>query len=207
VDGSARVQTVTRDQNPRFWELIKAFEELTGVAVLLNTSFNTSVEPIVRTAGEALLTFLTTNLDYLFLDDWMVTKKEIADDRLLDLVPVLNINVGLSDSHTATQAADDNNRHKIAFTYTKGRCMSLSRSMHQALRAADGKKSFRDCGMDERSSSAGNTTSLEIMQLLEGRFVGVRDLNVIPCEDSELQWTASSLEGSLCNSTTNDHSA
>jgi len=177
VDGSARVQTVSQDQNPRFWALIKAFERLTGVAVVLNTSFNTSVEPIVRTAGEALLTFLTTNLDYLFLDDWIVTKREISNDRLLDLVPVMNINVELSDNYSAIQATDDNNRRKIAFTYTKGRSMSLSGNMYRALRAADGKKSFRDCGIYEQSSAEDNNISVEIMQLLEGRFIGIRDLN------------------------------
>jgi len=183
VDGSARIQTVSRDQSPRFWQLIHAFEQLTGVPVLLNTSFNTAVEPIVRTAGEALLTFLTTNLDYLFLDDWMVTKKDITDDRLLDLVPVLNINVGLSDSHRAIQAPNDNNRLKIAFMYTKGRSLSLSKEMYLALNVSDGKKSFRDCGMDGRSTTA-VAPSDEIRKLLEGRFIGVRDLNVIPGEDS-----------------------
>lgn len=73
VDGSGRLQTVSRDQNPRFWALIRAFGEKTGVPVLLNTSFNEN-EPIVNTPGEALDCFLRTGMDRLVLSDWVVER-------------------------------------------------------------------------------------------------------------------------------------
>ena len=64
VDGSGRLQTVSRQSSPRFWQLIRAFEKLSGVAVLLNTSFNEN-EPIVHRPEEALDCFIRTRMDAL----------------------------------------------------------------------------------------------------------------------------------------------
>ena len=73
VDGTARLQTVSRQTNPRFWALIKEFEKLTGVPVLLNTSFNEN-EPIVLTPREALDCFLRARMDVLVLGNYLVEK-------------------------------------------------------------------------------------------------------------------------------------
>ena len=73
VDGTGRLQTVTREANPRYWQLIKAFEDLTGVPVVLNTSFNDN-EPIVCKPEEALDCFLRTQMDALVLGDFLITK-------------------------------------------------------------------------------------------------------------------------------------
>ncbi len=75
VDGTGRLQTVSKRQNPRYWSLIKAFEEKTGVPVVLNTSFNES-EPIVNTPDEALNCFLRTKMDRLVLGDWVIDRTE-----------------------------------------------------------------------------------------------------------------------------------
>jgi len=71
VDGSARPQTVSRKTNPRYWQLIKEFEALTGVPMLLNTSFNVQ-EPIVCSPADALRTFEKANFDALVLEDHLV---------------------------------------------------------------------------------------------------------------------------------------
>jgi carbamoyltransferase len=68
VDGTGRLQTVSARTNPRYWKLIRAFEERTGVPMVLNTSFNEN-EPIVNTPGEALDCFLRTRMDRLVLGD------------------------------------------------------------------------------------------------------------------------------------------
>lgn len=73
VDGTGRLQTVGRSQNPRFWNLLKAFEAQTGVPVLLNTSFNEN-EPIVLSPEEALDCFLRTQMDVLVLGQTVVEK-------------------------------------------------------------------------------------------------------------------------------------
>jgi carbamoyltransferase len=74
VDGTGRLQTVTRDVNPRYWRLIKAFEQATGVPMVLNTSFNDN-EPIVCRPEEALDCFLRTQMDALVLGDFLITRK------------------------------------------------------------------------------------------------------------------------------------
>jgi carbamoyltransferase len=73
VDGTGRLQTVTREANPRYWSLIKAFEQLTGVPVVLNTSFNDN-EPIVCRPEEALDCFQRTQMDALVLGDFLITR-------------------------------------------------------------------------------------------------------------------------------------
>jgi carbamoyltransferase len=74
VDGTARVQTVRREHNPRLYELLMEFASLTGVPVLLNTSFNVKGEPIVETPQDAVKCFLATGMDYLVLGNILVAK-------------------------------------------------------------------------------------------------------------------------------------
>ena len=74
VDGTGRVQTVRRDVNPRYYRLIEAFGEATGVPVVLNTSFNLRGEPIVNTPAEAFRTFSESGMDALVLGDCLIDK-------------------------------------------------------------------------------------------------------------------------------------
>lgn len=74
VDGTARVQTVREETNPSLYRLLKEFEALTGVPVLINTSFNVKGEPIVETPRDAVICFLTTGVDHLVLHDMLVSK-------------------------------------------------------------------------------------------------------------------------------------
>jgi carbamoyltransferase len=76
VDGSARVQTVTRDDNPRFYDVLAALGRETGVAVALNTSMNVQGEPIVETPGDGLRFLNTTQVDALFLDDYVCARNQ-----------------------------------------------------------------------------------------------------------------------------------
>jgi len=76
VDYSARVQTVTRETNPRYYDLIKAFKDLTGYGVIINTSFNVRGEPIVCTPEDAYRCFMRTEMDYLVLGDCLLAKSD-----------------------------------------------------------------------------------------------------------------------------------
>ena len=80
-DGSARIQTVDRNSNESFWKVIEAFGRRTGVPVVLNTSFNVRGEPIVCTPQDAIRCFLSTDIDLLALEDYIVSKKA---GRVLD---------------------------------------------------------------------------------------------------------------------------
>lgn len=79
-DGSGRVQTLTEDLNGRFYRLVRAFGELTGVPVVLNTSFNVRGEPIVCTPDDAYRTFVNTGIDILVLGNYVVTEKRAPVD-------------------------------------------------------------------------------------------------------------------------------
>ena len=76
IDYSARVQTVTAETNPRYYDLIKAFERRTGCGVLVNTSFNVRGEPIVCTPADAYRCFMRTNIDHLVLGPFLLDKTE-----------------------------------------------------------------------------------------------------------------------------------
>jgi carbamoyltransferase len=74
ADNTARIQTVSRDANHRYWKLINSFGDLTGVPVILNTSFNLRGEPIVCTPKDAIRTFYSSGLDFLVLGNYMLAK-------------------------------------------------------------------------------------------------------------------------------------
>ena len=74
ADNTARLQTVNRDTNPRFWRLISEFQKRTGVPVILNTSFNLRGEPIVCSPKDAIRTFYSSGLDFLVLGDSLIAK-------------------------------------------------------------------------------------------------------------------------------------
>ena len=76
VDGTSRHQTVNKKQNPRYYALLYEFYKLTGVPVLLNTSFNLRSEPIVLSPSDAYLCFMRSGLDYLVLENFLLDKKE-----------------------------------------------------------------------------------------------------------------------------------
>jgi carbamoyltransferase len=76
VDYSARVQTVNRQDNPRYYDLIERFRERTGCPVIINTSFNVRGEPIVCSPEDAYTCFMRTQMDYLVLENFLLDKRE-----------------------------------------------------------------------------------------------------------------------------------
>ena len=81
VDNSARIQTVTRAENPLYYDLISEFAKITGVPIVINTSFNVRGEPIVCTPHDAYLCFMRTDMDYLVMGHHVLDKKDQAPLR------------------------------------------------------------------------------------------------------------------------------
>jgi len=79
LDFSARIQTVHHSTNPRYHKLIASFKELTGVGLLVNTSFNVRGEPIVGTPFDAYRCFMSTEMDYVVIGDYLYCKTEQPD--------------------------------------------------------------------------------------------------------------------------------
>lgn len=79
LDFSARIQTVHRETNPRYWQLLDTFRELTGYGLLVNTSFNVRGEPVVCTPHDAYRCFMSTDMDYLIINNFVYEKTEQPD--------------------------------------------------------------------------------------------------------------------------------
>ena len=94
VDGTSRIQTVSRETNVRYWQLIDEFRKITGIPVVLNTSFNNNAEPIVDSINDAIVCFLTTKLNHLVIGDYLINKKEVNNlnpSQLTITLPVHNV--------------------------------------------------------------------------------------------------------------------
>jgi len=78
VDYSARIQSVSQETNPRYWELIQEFKKLTGYGVIVNTSFNVRGEPVVCTPHDAYRCFMRTEMDFLVVGNYLLDKKDQA---------------------------------------------------------------------------------------------------------------------------------
>lgn len=75
IDFSARIQTVDRETNPKFWKLLSAFKRITGIGMVVNTSFNVRGEPIVCTPEDAYRCFMRTEMDYLVINNYIFVKE------------------------------------------------------------------------------------------------------------------------------------
>jgi carbamoyltransferase len=100
-DGSARIHTVTKFSDPQYYQLLKYFKGLTGISVILNTSFNKKGMPIVETPEQAIDLYLHTALDVLVLGDYVVEKAACTAEAAQDIGEIfkLNISRGLANNH------------------------------------------------------------------------------------------------------------
>ena len=86
IDNTARVQTVNKETNEKFYNLIREFKELTKVPCILNTSFNDAGDPIVETPEDALYTFMKCDMDYLYIGDFLIDRKNVFKKSLLNKI-------------------------------------------------------------------------------------------------------------------------
>lgn len=171
VDGTARVQTVSRTTNPRFWSLIEAFRARTGVPVLLNTSFNHSVEPIVDSIDDAVTCLLTTGLTHLVVGDYLVTRGPMSADRVWRLVPCLPEHVRVvhaREADTDGHAVDVYRCERTASPLLRRR---LSPAAYQLLARVDGVRTCEDLRPAHMASAALTPLRSEIESLWADRLV------------------------------------
>ena len=79
IDFTARIQTVHKETNPAYWQLLNDFKKKTGYGMLVNTSFNVRGEPIVCTPEDAYRCFMRTEMDYLVINNYLFSKKDQPD--------------------------------------------------------------------------------------------------------------------------------
>ncbi|GLZ29251.1 nodulation protein NolNO [Lentzea sp. NBRC 105346] len=158
VDGSARVQVVSAGS--RFHRLVARFGELTGTPVLLNTSFNNNAEPIVQSISDVLTCFLTTDLDVLVVEDWVVRKRSLPSlaDFVLEFRPVTKL-VRCGSAAGVT--------YEIHLDYATGPRAEVSLGMYELLARADGRTSLGELGFS-------STLLPELIELWQQRFFVLR---------------------------------
>jgi carbamoyltransferase len=175
VDGSARVQTVSRSTNERYWRLIKAFKDLTGVPVVLNTSFNNNVEPIVDSVEDAIVCFLTTKLHYLAVGDWLVRKRNRAPAAYGALA--VAIPPHYRPTHTKVLDQDWRPRHvyQLASNCEVNDAIEVSRAVYDLLMRADGRTTVKELctALDYRRTQVAEVLK-ELAELWSRRAVTLR---------------------------------
>jgi carbamoyltransferase len=180
VDGTARVQTVAREANPRFWSLIHAFERETGVGMLLNTSLNNNAEPIVDTADDAIACFLTTGLDYLVVDDYLIRKPaEIPAACYGRLVPALPAHRRLVRAQWPEHGAADRESFTVESTRSEffgPMNTSISKDMYRVLGRADTRRTLADLfdGSNAVSGAGAEPLYREAARLWADRVIALR---------------------------------
>lgn len=142
VDGTARIHTVSRETNDRFWELINEFGKLTGTYVLLNTSFNNNVEPIVDSTGDAIVSFLTTRLHHLVVDDFLISRKQNDTMAYLSLVPSIPLYARLHQRKEYVSSREMKTVFEVGNSYDDDYKVPISSDAFGILASADGKASL-----------------------------------------------------------------
>lgn len=148
VDGTARLQTVSKIDNSRYWELIETFGCKTGVPILLNTSFNNNAEPIVDNIDDAVVCYLTTGLNYLVVGDYLVTKKEWGSEQLAKLIVSLPKAAVLNQEDCYVSHSERRVSHFLIWNYDTTRRYPLTNTYYEILQKSDGKRTLEQLMSD-----------------------------------------------------------
>jgi carbamoyltransferase len=144
VDGSARIQTVSRQTNERYWRLIDEFGRRTGVPVVLNTSFNNNAEPIVDSVRDAVVCFLTTRLHGLVAGDFVVRKREVPWTAYLKLVPALPRHIEVHQMRSYSPESGWSSIFRVGSNTPGGHNKTITRPVFELLEKIDGRTSLED---------------------------------------------------------------
>jgi decarbamoylnovobiocin carbamoyltransferase/7-O-carbamoyltransferase len=143
IDGSARIQIVDPAVNKPFYDLVRRFGELTGTPVLLNTSFNNNAEPIVQTIQDAVTCFLTTGLNFLVIEEFVVRRRPGASLAFDNLTPRLRPSTRLVKRVRQTAAGRHEVCHELFLDHPKGSATEISVELFNLLEHADGMRPLR----------------------------------------------------------------
>ncbi|KYH03495.1 carbamoyltransferase [Bradyrhizobium sp. DOA1] len=144
VDGTARLQTVSRKSNPTYWSLIDEFKKRTGIPVLLNTSFNNNAEPIVDSVADAVATFLTTELDALVVGPFLVKKRAVTLEDWTSLAVSLPPYVSLYRVRAHTARDRQETVCEIRTAFSGGGTVRISGVLFDLLMRIKGEAVLRD---------------------------------------------------------------
>jgi carbamoyltransferase len=171
IDGTARVQTVSKKINPAFWELIHEFGKLTGIDMVLNTSFNNNVEPIVDSVEEAIACLLTTGIQYLVAGNYLISERRLENlgpvhKSLIPRLPPSRKLVKRKKRVTGGRLEIICELESTANRLFSQRTIQISEETFTLLQAADGNTSIADL-TDWMGMSGGGREKQIIQELLD----------------------------------------
>lgn len=175
VDGSARVQTVSKETNRKYWELINEFRKLTGIPVLLNTSFNNNVEPIVDSEEDAIVSFLTTKIHYLVIGDYLITKNDVRITDYMDMLMQRPIGSELKKSIDYSDDYKTCTTYRIRMHFGDKYCSKISENAFNLLESCNGEKTLNVLFNENNINDSDRENVInEILQLWSNRLVILR---------------------------------
>lgn len=176
IDGSARLQTVSQDDNPRFASLLESFGRITGTPLLLNTSFNNSHEPIVDAVDDAITCFITTGLDALVVGNTLFRKRDQGREAILQLDLTIPAYCEVTKSYRKSDRPHEGRvaTHEIRHVKLSRYSTVVSRKMYRVLKLADGQRSVATLSALAGDHSSQESVSAELWELWERRLVELR---------------------------------
>jgi predicted NodU family carbamoyl transferase len=173
IDGTARVQILDAQSNERFYKLVHRFGELTGVPVLLNTSFNNNAEPIVQSVHDAVTCFLTTELDHLVVEDFLIRRQPSGRTTAFDaLVLQFRPFTRLSKSVRRTPTGERDVVYTIYLQHTNGPDAEISAETFALLEAADGMRTIESIA--DTAGGLSDEIRGELYSLWQNRYFVLR---------------------------------
>jgi predicted NodU family carbamoyl transferase len=148
VDGTARLQVIDPETNEHFYRLVKKFGALTGTPVLLNTSFNNNAEPIVDSVDDTVACYLTTDLDFLVVDDFLVRRRGPVREALDGLVVHFRPTTRLKQEWRQTTDGAATVSYEIYLDYSSGPREPVSAAVFGLLSSVDGTRTVAALAAD-----------------------------------------------------------
>lgn len=141
-DSSTRVQVVSKLLNLKYWNLIDEFRRLTDIPFILSAPFNNGVEPVVNSEEDAIVCFLSTNIDYLVIGDYLIAKRDHVKVEYMDLMPVRPLNSELKKSIVYSEDGSTNLVYEIRLISEDKHTLRITKSLFDILKSCDGKKTL-----------------------------------------------------------------
>lgn len=172
IDGTARIQIIDPVSNERFCRLVRRFGEVTGVPVLLNTSFNNNAEPIVQSVHDAVTCFLTTELDFLVIEDFVIRRRPDTPRKLDGLIPELRPFTHLVRRVRTTSAGKRQIVHEVSLNHDKQPHSDISATAYTLLEAVDGVQTLE--ALADSVGGLSDDVRSELYRLWQGRYFVLR---------------------------------
>lgn len=174
VDGTARVQSLSRDTNPLLWNLVQKFKQLTGMPALLSASFNSGIEPTVESVEDAIASFLTTGLDHLVVGDFVAAKRIPTEEDRLSLLVSLPQYAKIFRIRGLSERERGSARDEIRTSFSPPVHRRLSRELGDLLLTLDGERPLGELLAASGDKARHEALTAELDDLWKRRLVVMR---------------------------------